>query len=32
MQAMDRSCYAMVVGKGIQAGMQQAKRNAKDSA
>jgi pyrroline-5-carboxylate reductase len=32
MQAMDRTGYAMVVAKGIQAGIQQAKRNAKDSA
>ena len=32
MQAMDRTGYAMVVAKGIQAGIQQAKRNAKDPA
>jgi pyrroline-5-carboxylate reductase len=32
MQAMDRTGYAMVVAEGIQAGIQQAERNAKDSA
>jgi pyrroline-5-carboxylate reductase len=32
MQAMDRTGYPNVVAKGIQAGIQQAKRNAKDSA
>lgn len=32
MQAMDRTGYVMAVAKGIQAGIQQAKRNAKDSA
>jgi pyrroline-5-carboxylate reductase len=32
MRAMDRTGYAMVVAKGIQAGIQQAKRNAKGSA
>jgi pyrroline-5-carboxylate reductase len=32
MQAMDRTGYPNVVAKGIQAGIQQAERNAKDSA